>query len=397
MNYQFTPQLQTLVNAVNWRIASTTSNTKACDAIIQLQKSLEVNAIELLKLAKFHGVVAWLKPYNDCISIGSDELSKEISRHYKIDFFNCQMQLKNAEHLSRLFTENQIDHLVFKGPSTLKKFYKGFVDIRPSDDLDVLVSPKDTHRAAVLLGEGKYRARQGVDANKVSRFVVNNSDWYRWRDIGFINASLHNHKLDLHWYVADRFTLPSNTNYLLANSSSFELFDQEIPCLEFSFFFIYTCVHGGSDYFFRLRYLVDVYTAMQQPEFNLSDIKAMAEDYGVAKKVTDAIELALLLFNESRAGQFNDNELPNDFIRYAIKAYAEQTLSRAHPNKALWTKSDKRKHLFSQIKNRSTRSYFLAPLVARLKYTVEMVEALPCPQNSGLKEYPCALLRRVLS
>ena len=133
---------------------------------------------------------------------------------------------------------------------------------------------------------------------------------------------------------------------------------------------MYVCVHAYADYFFRLRYLVDVYAAMQQPSFQRDKTMALATRYGVERHVQEAIELAEYFFGEADIHSLG--KYSRKVIDHLIST--DGFPKRVHPNSKQWTRQDKNKHLIRQIKNRSCNVSWYAPIAARLKFSFEDIQ-----------------------
>jgi len=335
--------------------------------LIHQQPSLHVDKTEwlnafsgcdcnkLIKLARFHGVLPWL-----CESLalfsstqlrGCSTQVEAILNQYKIFRFQSANQISQSEHICQLLNQAHITHLSFKGIAVLKQFYHGFVSSRLADDLDLLVDANDLPNIVELLIENGYQSPEQVKINRVAHFLSQHTQHYRWRDLSFINNKKPIHRIDLHWSIAvddqkQLYTLPFITH------------------------FVYMCVHGHADYFFRLKNLIDLYAGMQQNCFDLQKIHHCAKHYGVEQHVAESIELAKLLFDNQATHQ------PSNFSRVTINRYTDNMgwSTRAHPNKATWSRQDKWQHLKRQIQQRSKKAYWFAPIVARSKLDISDAE-----------------------
>ena len=168
------------------------------------------------------------------------------------------------------------------------------------------------------------------------------------------------------------------------------------PTLPFAISSVYVCVHGYIDYFFRLRYLVDVYAAMQQPEFDLDEVMNIAQIWGVSSKVIESMETANYFFSEKHKVNGEHVNISSAYAKCVYQRYIDSNglPGRSHPNRGGWTALDKREHLKNQIKFRSSRVRFFSPIIARCKYNRDMVAQWP-PTVSILLWYPFALLKRL--
>jgi len=339
------------------------------------------NLDKLLKLAHFHGVVTWLAEYlKECDVSEGDELSKRVKKittQSKVLYLQSQYQLDTADHICRIFQQNNIEHLSFKGVAALKQFYNGYISTRVADDLDLLVNVEDLPKATTLLIENGYLSRENVDVISTAGFIARHAKSYRWRDLGFITTQAPKHKIDLHWLLADTFSLPADTSSLIKNSV-LASDDSTIKTLPFTTHFVYLCVHGYADYFFRMRNLVDIYAATHQPQFDHNAITSCAKKYGVLEQVNESIQLANSFFTQQSS--YSNSK----FEALVFDNYSKNIgwTTRAHPNKAKWSRKDKCLHLLRQIKHRSRRSFWFSPILARTKFDINDAhewngEALP--------------------
>lgn len=341
------------------------------DEWIQELSCCDLNVLSEMAVA--HGLLPWLMASlrsATAYGAGQDlvQFSENLNSLHRVSQFHCSQQAGVVTKVSSLLTAEGIDHIVFKGLAALHQFYDGFVSTRVSDDLDILVAPESMPHALSVLMRNGYRAGDDCDVESIARFVKRHAALYRWRDIGLQNDSSLPHKIDLHWSIADRFTYPADVNNLIQA----RVFEQTsygvIPCLPLNEHFVYVCVHGYSDYFFRLRHLVDVYAALQQPGFSLDESMKIAKRNGVERIVLECIDLANVLLGGSFKSQFGGDDRRYRYTKGVIDRFHQSGgwPQRAHPNKASWSFRDKYRHLKRQISNRSRRSSWLAPLRARV-------------------------------
>lgn len=381
----FSIELQLLLDAVHWRIHGASLKLQE-----PLKPAVEFDEAVLFKLAKRHNLLPWLLPYAKAFSIGSEGFIKDIVSYLLKAGIRQQLQTLELTRISTLLKEQHVDHAVLKGVSIEKQFYKGFVDSRYSDDIDLLVLPRDLRKVSDLLLANGYQVSEAYDVSKLSRFLDHHEAWFRWRDISFKKQTLGKESVDLHWRIADEFTIPVGTKMLLKELESVPVNHEDIPSLSFSTLFVFVCVHAYIDYFFRLRHLVDVYTAMQQPEFDLDEVTTIAKTWGVEDKVCASIATAEDFFSGALS---NSRSAYSDLVRQRF-IDANGAPVRSHPNSGEWSAKDKRRHLFTQVKFRSKKSWFFAPLVARCKYNHEMVAKWP-EGRSAFFWYPFALVARL--
>jgi len=389
MSAQFSIELQLLLKGVHWQLNKSIEGSYL-DGVANLE-SLTFDESLLFKLAVWHNLLPWFFPFAKALSIGSKELRSKMVKQLLKDGINNQLQTLELVKISSLLSQKKIQHVILKGATIQNRFYSGFVDSRSSDDIDILIKGDELTLATQVLGSVGYKSKELVNISKLTSFIEKYESWYRWRDIGFQKESLANDSVDLHWRLADPFTIPVETEELLTQASSLIINDEVIPSLSFAALFVHVCVHGYIDYFFRLRYLVDVYSAMNQTEFNLEDALSVAEKWGVTDKVLASIATAHYFFEPHSMSNVHP------YAKFVSQRFidAQGKPIRSHQNHAKWSAKDKRQHLINQIKFRSKKSSFFAPIVARMKYNKAMVEQWPL-KMSAAAWYPIAFLRRLI-
>ncbi|MBL4672820.1 MAG: nucleotidyltransferase family protein, partial [Arenicella sp.] len=196
-------------------------------------------------------------------------------------------------------------------------------------------------------------------------------------------------QLDLHWQIADLFTFPVDAEQLIEQQKLICVQGESLAALPFVMLFVYVCVHGHTDYFFRLRYLVDVYAAMHQSEFNKVEVLEIAKNLGVEQKVIDSIATAKLFFD--------GEQTRNEYAVFVLKRFVDSNgfPERSHPNHKQWTRLDRRQYLLKQIEYRSANSRWYEPIVARCKYNESMIDSWPEHIPPWIW-YPVALVKRLL-
>jgi len=375
------PELRTLINAVRYGVGHAA-----------LEQPANVDAKKLLTLTKFHGVIPWVEAYADTNPTFTP-LFGELARLQQLLRIRSQLQAKARAELCQQLSDAQIDYAILKGDSITHHFYRGMSSLRFADDVDLLVDSHDMVVVNKLLQSLGYTAEACVDADELVQFVAKYAAWYRWRDLAFTQGGGQGlAKLDVHWRIADSFTLPMDTVTLLANTQECDINDGRFKGLPFDVLFVHVCVHAHSDYFFRLRYLVDVYCAMRQPQFNVSQILALAGHYGVAQHVRDAMDAAYAMFEPERCDH-------SDYAMKVLQGYqqADGMPKRSHHNQASWSTGDKWRYLLHQIRHRSHLSPWYAPIWARLKYNED--GAVQCMRSfvaSPLLNYAVVSLGRLL-
>lgn len=152
----------------------------------------------------------------------------------------------------RIFNENNIEILPFKGPMLAIQAY-GNPALRTYGDLDVLVRPRNFVSAVKLLKEHGYTAVTNVN-------WLERTTWYlgRKKDVYMVNKA-GSVKLELHWKLSGaHFGLPKEMNGLWHRLDSVSLAGIDVPALSFNDLLIYLCLHGSRHGWERLAWICDI-------------------------------------------------------------------------------------------------------------------------------------------
>jgi hypothetical protein len=170
------------------------------------------------------------------------------------------------ERLNKLFNENGIEMLTFKGVTYQKDFYKK--GLRESGDIDVLVRPKQLKDSIQLLINDGYQF--------TLNFKVNNLDEICH---GLMNAPEHyefpfyknNHHVDLHWGINYGF-LP----YQIPEDFLFGLKDNREQI-----FWTMLNHHGGKEFWLKLKNLLDfaLFVEKYQDKLDWQSLHQQAKEF----------------------------------------------------------------------------------------------------------------------
>ncbi len=360
MNIKLTNSLGVLISAIRWRVKGGDGGT--------LPQSLD--EAFTFRLAQYHNVLPWLWEYVNRFQLGSADFRTRLAKAVREERLRGAFRMKELAALADTLNQQAIPNLVFKGVAIEKMFYADRVPCRYSCDTDLLIRPKDFGEVSEILNTLGYVSCSSADLSHLSKVLLQNPDVYRWRDVGFKRSQGLQNNIDLHWRIADSFTLPIHAEELTSIAIQLDVDGHAIHSLPFSELFVYVCIHGHADYFFRLRYLVDLYCAMNQPGFDLERIMQLAELWGVKSTVERSIATVELFFDK---GYKCDMGL--EYSSLVMNRYIENNgfPIRSHPNKSVWKYSDKLKYLVHQIRYRSRKCAWYEPLLARFKYTEHSV------------------------
>ncbi|TQI71970.1 putative nucleotidyltransferase-like protein [Gramella sp. Hel_I_59] len=182
-------------------------------------------------------------------------LNENRSKDYLQEKYHLLFQVGEFDKITDAFRKSTIPFTPLKGPMLSYRLHQE-ASYRYSNDLDLLVSPKDIERCISILELHGY---------KTALFPWPDNSKKRKRLIKLSNQILlsnpeNNINIEIHWKlfksrVTDDRTLSevikSNTGNLIFQNRSFQIFDNELELL-------YLIIHGGKHAWFRLKWLVDV-------------------------------------------------------------------------------------------------------------------------------------------
>lgn len=186
------------------------------------------------------------------------------------------------------FELHGINPVVLKGAPLAWRLY-GDIAIRPSKDIDILVSPNDLEKAAKIMEDEGY-----------SRIENEHNLTPRQLEI-FLKAHTHSLHLDywhskkrinleLHWKLVDRgyaFTYPNESRI-----NRIEVAGRTLPVLADEEWLLYLMLHGAVHGWFRLRWLVDIARFTQLKGLDWEMIVFLARGIGMQTILNQSLILA---------------------------------------------------------------------------------------------------------
>lgn len=405
-----------MLAAVAWGIGTKTRKLNAHSIQLTPWYDSKINAEKLLQYAQYHGVLFWVSEFVQACEVIEPSAIAEF-RHAARELGVKSMLLsRQALSLSKQLEREQIEHVIIKGPAVQSQLYADPRVCRSADDLDILVMPCQLTSTIKLLQQ-QYFPRLNQPAEKIASFVERFNGWYRWRDLGFNSNSPTFANIDLHWRLADRFLCPVDTAVLLQGKEWIAVNNDKIPSLAFSTHFVFICLHGHYDHFFRLKHLVDVFAAMQHSRFQLDSVLKEAQRFGMLATVQESMAAANVLFAEmgnqdlseqqrqgidsnteqhSKIQSLIEHSCHRQYLITLLERYACSDCfpPRSHRNKQQWSWFDRFQYVRHQLRCRSSKVSALEIFIMRLKYTTPMVVDFPETNSHPVKWYLAGLLKR---
>jgi len=206
-----------------------------------------------------------------------------------------QMAAETVRIINRL--EDQGIHvLILKGLPLASRLYND-IALRPSKDIDILVSPSDLNKAHNLLQKDGYReidnpypqhSFTSKQSKVVEKFLEHAAHVGYWHDMKSINV-------ELHWSLGrGKRELPfPNENDI----SKIDVAGYSLPVLRDEIWLNYLILHGVEHAWFRLRWLVDIAKFIERNDIDWEKVFSMAESKGVETLLLQSLILASELLN----------------------------------------------------------------------------------------------------
>lgn len=176
--------------------------------------------------------------------------------------------------------------VVLKGFPLAKLLYKDLT-LRTSRDLDILVWPKDVHKARRVLEESGYfldAATSQLTDEQLKKWMKVNQHLHYWDQEKNVCIELH-WRLDCHGM---NIPLPALEN----NLDTMEIAGQPMKVLGKEELLLYLVLHGASHAWFRFKWLIDVDILIKNQDFSWKRLYALADQLAVRSVLNQGIFLS---------------------------------------------------------------------------------------------------------
>ncbi len=204
-------------------------------------------------------------------------------------------------HVLKLFTENDVPVICFKGPTLALNVY-GNLALRNFTDLDILIHPEDFAKAKDLLQAAGYEPEIALKGAREELFVQSQ------HELLFRRASDES-MVELHWKIDPKyFSFPLEAEELWTRTETVRLAGTDITVLKREELVLYLCAHGAKHMWERLEWICGVAGLLCQQEFDWEQLTTRAR----ALKSERILYLGLLLAHELLSAP-----LPPDILQAA--------------------------------------------------------------------------------
>ena len=199
--------------------------------------------------------------------------------------------LTETRRLCDLLEQGGVPVRVLKGVPLSQRVYAD-PSVRDVGDIDLLIPPgMDETADRILLTDG-FR-RNDPEAPLTPR---RRQSWRRHGKDYTYRAERHDFEVDLHWRLFRNPHMPGNAlaDSNGAPSEQIHLGETALAILPIDRSFLYLCVHGALDGWFRFKSLVDISALWRSfPEDQRSALADQAHAYGILPELAAALRLAL--------------------------------------------------------------------------------------------------------
>ena len=209
-----------------------------------------------IRKSKEHGVLSIiyhsLKKYLPSVE---NTLHKEVMSHMQSEYLTISKRnmLMTAEliKIMRIFEENTIDALPFKGPA-LASFAYCDITMRQYVDLDFLIKKKDIECIVNLLYQNGYKPLYNIEKKQ-------ESIWYKYaKDMVFIHSEKHI-SAEMHWLLLDEdYPVQFDVASLWKAPETVEINRHIFQTFPHDSLLVYLCIHGSKHLWERLIWIKDI-------------------------------------------------------------------------------------------------------------------------------------------
>ncbi len=191
--------------------------------------------------------------------------------------------------IGELFNQEQIDHLVIKGPATALQAY-GNIFLREFVDLDVFVSKANAARAIEILQEYGFKPIGRPDhlPPMAQLFKLAHA----------ISVKMDSLEIDLHWQIQPERAFPIAEGVIAENQTTLKTFGTPIPTLSPELALIAGCTHASIGHWSKLCWSSDVaHMIASHPNLDWHKLAAMAKNSITKRMLALGLRLAKKLMH----------------------------------------------------------------------------------------------------
>lgn len=281
---ELSPELQLIVYSCQSKTDS--------DKIRQVVAHFQVDDFQrTFALARCHGLFPLI--YQTLSSVPEIKLPAEIKTLFKRGFMDIVQHnmLMSAEltELMRLFAENSIESMAFKGPALAEMAY-GSITLRQYGDLDILVKKEELPKCLALLQGRGYTPEIELPKKTLETF-------YDCVNVIGLNRGVL--RVEIHWELVSRnYAVDWELGKLWGAAEQIEINRRNVTTLSFENHILYLCVHGSKHLFERLEWICDIDRILRaETGIDWQRLSAEANALGIERMLLLGLNLARLFFD----------------------------------------------------------------------------------------------------
>jgi hypothetical protein len=245
--------------------------------------------------------------YHKVVPFFYHNLSSSLRRHYPADLlmemkvFCLQNSARNLAHLStliaiqKLFEENGIMFLVFKGPPLAADVFGG-ISLRTFGDLDILVSRHNLRKSIHLLQDAGFNTDINLNIEQYEKLLAT------FHHAVMIKGSA---VIELHWELSGRyFSKPVEFESVAERIEVVNVEGIDVPTLGQEDLLVYLCIHGCRHYWAQLDSVCCVNELVRnKQDLDWDLVLSLAQQQGAIKMLFMGLVLAQQLLGLELPGK----------------------------------------------------------------------------------------------
>ena len=188
----------------------------------------------------------------------------------------------------KVFKENHIDCIPFKGPVLTKLAY-GDVISRQYVDLDILINMKDFKSVVNLLNKLHYNSKLNYDIS-IEKIKDVLSDHLFIKKESNINIEIHNKLFSINFPI----DIPPTSFF--NNQQTININNTDVKTFSNEYLLFYLCLHGCKHLFSRLSWLLDIHKIINSLDIDWKEFIQIVEVHNTKSLVYTSLFLSETLF-----------------------------------------------------------------------------------------------------
>jgi len=284
---------------------------------------LDINS--LIVLANQHGILPLvyktLKELQQDISLLHDTLLSNLKSAYLQTSKRNMLMSAELIRIIKLFKENDIEALAFKGP-TLSQTAYGDITLRQFGDLDILIKRSDISRMTDLMTSEGYTPEIELNT-KMDETILN-----ALNVIGF-HKSTSNIRVEIHWELLSKnYAIKWDENALWDQKESVTINNIHIPVIPCEQQLLYLCVHGSKHLFERLEWICDINRSIRtNPDIDWQQLLHASEKMGIKRMLYLGLALCQTFFSLELPASLQENIKQDKVVPELISKVIEVNFS----------------------------------------------------------------------